>query len=84
VALAQAIRGVRERGGIAIVVAHRPSALTNLDQILVMAGGTVQAFGRKAEVLSQVLRAADTPQSIPTEAEALRRQRTVVPLHEKR
>ena len=35
------------------MVAHRPSALANLDQVLVMAGGTMQAFGPKDEVLGQ-------------------------------
>ena len=65
-ALARAIQTVRQRGGIVIVVAHRPSALANLDQLLVMAGGTVQEFGRKAEVLGSVIR-SDTPQSIPGE-----------------
>ncbi len=53
VALAKAIQGMRQRGGIVIVVAHRPSALANLDQVLVMAGGAVQAFGPKDEVLAR-------------------------------
>ena len=58
VSLATAIQGVRQRGGIVIVVAHRPSALANLDQVLVMAGGAVQAFGPKDEVLASVTRPA--------------------------
>ena len=33
-ALTQAILGVRARGGIVIVVAHRPSALAGVDQVL--------------------------------------------------
>ncbi len=53
VALATAIQGVRQRGGIVIVVAHRPSALANLDQVLVMAGGTVQAFGAEGRGAGQ-------------------------------
>lgn len=50
-ALASAIAGVRARGGIAIIVAHRPSALVSVDQVLVMSHGRVQAFGPKDEVL---------------------------------
>ena len=50
-ALAQAIVGVRARGGIAIVIAHRPSALAAVDQVLVLAEGGVKAFGPKDEVL---------------------------------
>ena len=41
-----------------MVVAHRPSALANLDQLLVMAGGTMQAFGPKNEVLGSITRPA--------------------------
>ena len=55
-ALTRAIQGVRERGGIAIVIAHRPSALAGVDHILVLDEGTVRKFGTKEEVLSSVLR----------------------------
>ncbi|WP_036302263.1 type I secretion system permease/ATPase [Methylobacterium sp. 77] len=57
-ALTQAIVGVRQRGGICIVVAHRPSALAAVDMILMMADGRAQAFGPKDEVLKRVLHAA--------------------------
>jgi PrtD family type I secretion system ABC transporter len=53
-ALTRAIQGVREREGIVVVVAHRPSALANLDQVLVMGEGRVQAFGRKDEILNKI------------------------------
>jgi ATP-binding cassette subfamily C protein len=55
-ALTRAIRGIRARGAVAIVVAHRPSALAAVDQVLVMRQGRVQAFGAKDEVLHNVLR----------------------------
>jgi len=55
-ALTQAILSVRQRGGIAIVVAHRPSALEGCDLVLAMTNGTVAAFGQKEEVLRKVLR----------------------------
>jgi ATP-binding cassette subfamily C protein len=61
-ALTQAIQSIRARGGIAIVIAHRPAALAAVDKVLAMAKGQVQAFGPKAEVLRQVLQAAPTPQ----------------------
>lgn len=57
-ALTQAILGVRRRGGICVVVAHRPSALAAVDLILMMAEGRAQAFGPKDEVLKRVLRPA--------------------------
>jgi PrtD family type I secretion system ABC transporter len=55
-ALTQAIAGVRNRGGILVVVAHRPSALAACDLVLAMAHGQAAAFGPKEEVLRKVLR----------------------------
>ena len=49
--LTAALTGVRERGGIAIVIAHRPSALAAADTVMIVAGGQVQAFGSKKEIL---------------------------------
>jgi ATP-binding cassette subfamily C protein len=60
-ALTQAILGVRARGGIVVVIAHRPSAIDGVDQLLVMANGKVQSFGPKEEVLRKVLRPVPTP-----------------------
>lgn len=56
VALAGAILAVRERGGIAIVVAHRPSGLVNIDQVLVMSNGMLHSFGSREDVLANVIR----------------------------
>lgn len=55
-ALTSAMLGVRERGGIVIVIAHRPSALAAVDQVLLIANGRQQALGPKDEVLRNVLR----------------------------
>ncbi|MGX9115416.1 type I secretion system permease/ATPase [Mesorhizobium sp. BHbsci] len=60
-ALTVAIQSVRARGGIAVVVAHRPSALASLDQVLVMANGRIQAFGPKNEILNKITRPAGVP-----------------------
>jgi len=54
-ALSRAIMGVRARGGIVVVVAHRPTAIANVDLLLMMHQGRAQAFGPKDEVLSRVL-----------------------------
>ncbi len=50
-ALTGAIKSVRSRGGIVIVIAHRPAALASLDLVLVLADGQQQAFGPKDEML---------------------------------
>jgi ATP-binding cassette subfamily C protein len=60
-ALTKAILGVRARGGVVVVIAHRPSALAAVDLVLVMARGSQQAFGPKEEVLSKVLRRDQAP-----------------------
>jgi PrtD family type I secretion system ABC transporter len=54
-ALTKAILGVRARGGIVVVIAHRPSAIAGVDVLLVLNQGRLQAFGPKDEVLSKVL-----------------------------
>jgi ATP-binding cassette, subfamily C, bacterial PrsD len=53
-ALTRAILGLRARGAIVVVVAHRPSAIAGVDYILVMAKGRQQQFGPKEEILSRV------------------------------
>lgn len=63
-ALTQAILGVRARGGIVVVIAHRPTALAGVDMVLMMVQGQAQAFGPKEEVLKKVLQPA--PSATPT------------------
>ena len=55
-ALDKAISSVRARGGIVIVVAHRPAALNAVDLVMMMDNGRISAFGTKEVVLNQVLR----------------------------
>ena len=45
---------VRSRGGIVVVVAHRPSALAGVDQVLAMVNGRVHAMGPRDEVLAKL------------------------------
>lgn len=62
VALARAVAGVKARGGIVLLVAHRREILSVVDLLLVMRGGTVQAFGPRDEVLAKL---APPPQQPP-------------------
>lgn len=50
-ALNKAIAGIKERGGIVIVVAHRPSVLEQVELVAVVQAGKLTAFGPKAQVL---------------------------------
>jgi PrtD family type I secretion system ABC transporter len=55
-AFTEAALSVRRRGGIVVVIAHRPKALDGVDHVLVIADGRVQSFGPKEDVLRKVLR----------------------------
>jgi len=63
-ALTRAILGVRVRGAIAVVVAHRPSAIAGADYILVMAKGRQQQFGPKEEILNRAIQSAPQPRAL--------------------
>jgi ATP-binding cassette subfamily C protein PrsD len=60
-ALSKAIMSVRNRGGIVVVVAHRPSAIACVDMLLMMAQGRAHAFGPRDEVLARVLQKDTAP-----------------------
>ncbi len=70
-ALNAAVRAVRMRGGVVVVVAHRPVGIEAVDLILVLKDGRAQAFGPKESVLGQVLqRPAGSPPPIKIVSEA--------------
>ena len=62
-ALDAAIRASLQRGAAVIIVAHRPSALQAVRDVLVLAEGKQAAYGRREDVLKQVTR----PRSVPTD-----------------
>src|SRR5581483_6794362 len=55
-ALNQALLGVKARGGVVVVVAHRLSALAGIDWIIVMNEGCIQSHGAKDEILAKMVR----------------------------
>lgn len=60
-ALTKAVLGVRARGGIVIVIAHRPSAIAGVDLLLVMNQGRQQGFGPKETIMGKMLKPAAPP-----------------------
>jgi ATP-binding cassette subfamily C protein len=50
-ALQQAIVDLKARGAIVVLIAHRPSALSACDKVLVLANGAQQDFGPRDEIL---------------------------------
>ena len=54
-ALDRAIRVSMERGASVVVIAHRPSALASIQQILVLSEGRTVALGPRDDILRKVL-----------------------------
>lgn len=70
-ALDKAIRAALARNASVVVVAHRPSALHAVDDLLVLANGQVAAYGQRDDVLQKVgvrpqVPAQPQPQPKPT------------------
>ena len=61
IALGAAILGVKARGGIVAIVAHRPNILTAADFVLVMKDGQMNMFGPRERVLSKLFPNASGP-----------------------
>jgi ABC-type protease/lipase transport system fused ATPase/permease subunit len=72
-ALTRAIKILRRREAIVIVVSHRPSALAALDTVLLLHQGSVLAFGRLEEVRARLAQRKDTTRTPPLEGEPARR-----------
>lgn len=62
--LAEAIKSVRKRGGIVIVIAHRPSAISTVDHLLMIQDGRQQAFGSKKDVLQRMTKNSEQIRSV--------------------
>ena len=54
-ALNVAIRAMKEKGKSILIMAHRPAAIQECEQLLVLDGGARRAFGPRDEVLKEVL-----------------------------
>lgn len=50
-ALTRALESVKSRGGVAVVITHRPSGVSACDLVAVVQNGRLAAFGPKDEVL---------------------------------
>jgi PrtD family type I secretion system ABC transporter len=59
-ALLRALQGVKARGGIAVVVAHRPTVLQAVDLVAVVGNGQLTAFGPRDEVIRKATKPGQT------------------------
>jgi PrtD family type I secretion system ABC transporter len=64
-ALAAAVRQLKELGASLLIVGHRPSTLAQADKILFLKEGRVQIFGPRDEVLGKLRRAIAGSQPEP-------------------
>lgn len=58
IALGKAIAHLRAKGSIVVVMAHRPSAISAVDKVLMLREGRMIEFGLKDDVLRKVTRVA--------------------------
>jgi PrtD family type I secretion system ABC transporter len=65
IALDRAIRASIKRGAAVIVVAHRPSALHAMDNLLVLTNGQVAAMGTRDEIMRKVTTPPPPTQPMP-------------------
>lgn len=57
-ALNAAIRAIKAEGGAVLIMAHRPAAIQECDQLLFLDGGVRRAYGPRDEVLKAIVRNA--------------------------
>lgn len=72
-ALAAAIMGVRERGGIVVMVTHRPATLAPMSHAAVISGGRLTDFGERDAVMQR----NTPPKKEPAQIHATTRERSV-------
>jgi len=60
-ALSEALASLKLRGATVVIIAHRPLVLRNVDKILVLANGLVDAFGPRDQVMAKYTQRSATP-----------------------
>jgi PrtD family type I secretion system ABC transporter len=71
-ALQTAISGIKSRGGIVVIIAHRAAILDQCDKVLVLANGAQQAFGPRDSVLRKAPMRAPRPAATGSNIAVLR------------
>lgn len=71
-ALTQAIMAIKARGGIVVIIAHRPSALSAVDLVAAIQKGRLTALGPKDEIIRAKVASAplDPANTVPPAATA--------------
>lgn len=64
-ALNRAIAEIKAQGTTVVLIAHRPSMLQQVDKVLLMRQGAVEALGKRDEILKQITRPTGVPKVPP-------------------
>ena len=65
-ALAAAIRTLRARGSVVIVMAHRPRVISAVNKVMILNRGTLAHFGDKDEILRIAMNTRQAAPPVPT------------------
>lgn len=71
-ALASAVQGVRARGGVVVMVAHRTGAITLVDNLLMMRDGRIVDYGPRQAVLAKLQAQAQAMAKASSQPEEVR------------
>jgi PrtD family type I secretion system ABC transporter len=63
-ALINAVKALKARGAIILIIAHRPAALTDCDKVLFLANGRQQGFGEREDILRRLAAPAGSQGSL--------------------
>jgi PrtD family type I secretion system ABC transporter len=55
-ALANCLQILRGRGTTVVVISHRPATLNSVDRMMILRGGTVEAYGPREEIMQSILK----------------------------
>lgn len=66
-ALTEAINAIKARGGIVVIIAHRPSALVAADLVAAVQNGRLTAFGPKDEIIRATVATTRDPAAPPSQ-----------------
>lgn len=69
-ALVEALRQLKARGAVVVLMTHRTSVLTICDKLLLLADGTQRAFGPRDEIMATLLKSRAQDATVPTNPSA--------------
>jgi ATP-binding cassette subfamily C protein len=78
-ALTDTLRRAKEKGVTVVVVTQRPAVLNNVDKLLILRAGRVEALGKPSEILHRLVRPAKHPHSQAAPVQAIEKPQSAGP-----